>query len=110
MPLDNVLSPRGVGRAEPAGGMGTVRTDREEMWGQRNSSWQGQLQAAETWAGSERELLPETPLEEGFRHLFISPQGQEMQSMSHLFSSQISSRVDSLECLSVPPWPYLPLQ
>ena len=90
--------------------MGTVRTDREEMWGQRNSSWQGQLQAAETSAGSERELLPETPLEEGFRHLFISPQGQEMQSMSHLFSSQISSRVDSLECLSVPPWPYLPLQ
>ena len=38
--------------------MGSVSTDREEAWGQGNASWQGQLQAAETWAGGERELLP----------------------------------------------------
>ena len=35
-----------------------MSTDREEAWGQGNGSWQGQLQAAEIWAGGERELLP----------------------------------------------------
>ena len=50
--------------------MGSVSTDREEMWGQRNKSRQEQLQAAEIWAGSEKKLLPEMPGEGGeFRHL-----------------------------------------
>jgi len=54
------------GRAEhTAGGMGSVSNGREEMWGQGSSCQQRQLQAAETWAGRERELLPETPRKGG---------------------------------------------
>ena len=34
-----------------------MSTGREETWGQRNGSWQGQLQAAETRAGTERKVL-----------------------------------------------------
>ena len=43
-----------------------MSTEREETWGQRNSSRQGQLQAAETWAGRDRQLLPERLWEGGF--------------------------------------------
>ena len=51
MALASALLPGGVCNAElrhPVCGMGSVSTGREETWGQRNSSWQGQLQAAET--------------------------------------------------------------
>ena len=40
-------------------GMGSVNVDREETWGHRSGSQQGHGQAAGTWAGGERELLPE---------------------------------------------------
>jgi len=51
------------------GEMGSVSIDREKTQGHRNSSHKGQRQAAETWAGSERELLPEMSWEWGFKHL-----------------------------------------
>ncbi|KAK4806058.1 hypothetical protein QYF61_007035 [Mycteria americana] len=60
MALASALLPGGVCNAElkhPVRGMGSVSTGREETWGQRNGSWQGQLQAAETGAGTERKVL-----------------------------------------------------
>ena len=96
--------------------MGSVSDCMEETWGQSNSSQQGQLPAAEaeTWAGSEQELLPETPWEWGFRHLpaipstagafsganplvsspthqTLFPQARGIQAMSHILSSWTSS-------------------
>ena len=76
MPLDIALLLGGVCRAELSThlvGVRSVNMDREEMRGQRNSSGQGHLQAAETWAGRERDLLPETPWEGRFGHVFAIP-------------------------------------
>jgi len=47
------LAPAHTGRLQGRAGhtgaeMGSVSTVREETWGQRNSSWQGQLQAIES--------------------------------------------------------------
>jgi len=49
-----------------------VCPDREEKLRQRNSSQQGELQAAEPWAGRERNLLPEMQWEGGFGCLLPS--------------------------------------
>ena len=55
------------GRAEfTVGGMGSVL-------GQRNSSQQGHLLAAERWSESERKLLPDTSCEVGVQEVLCQP-------------------------------------
>lgn len=68
--------------------MESVSPDRGETRGRRSSSRQGQLRAAETWAGRNRELLPEMPLEGGFGQLPAIPavQTPSMEQLPGLLS------------------------
>ena len=89
------------GRAEhTAHGMGSGSTEREQSWAQSSSSWQGQLQAAEPWAGSGGKVQPR-PGEGAFRQLSWCL-ALEVAAGHALLGKELTVSLEHLLCSSLP--------